>query len=247
MRILLGLFVTALLLLGNEVERIESIVNDVTKLRQNYEGCRAQLAAVERGEGGNSDEKMLALQREIQSQRDLYEREIERMKNELIVSEKKLVLVTRSLKDAKEKKGEYKQHLNAQQQVAGKQKSTQVKTVYVTADAASCPDPNPFPKLLMKKEYTAMKSNGTLKSSAGKEAVEKRTHFKARAFRMKNRARVYDAPKGKVIATWEAKTSFTSGEKEGDWIRITGYFIDKKWRPNRDREMWVEKKNTISR
>ena len=38
-----GSLLIGVVLSGNEIERIESIVNDVTKLRQNYEVCQDEL------------------------------------------------------------------------------------------------------------------------------------------------------------------------------------------------------------
>lgn len=256
------LLVTATLLFGNEVERIESIVNDVTKLRRNYEACKTELALFDTLKVSKNNEKIIILQREIQSQRDLYEREIERMRNELSASEKKLALMTRSLNDLKGKNSEQKQRITSRKEVLSK-KGGELKKVNIEDGPKPCVDPNPFPALLMKAEYQAMKADETLKHTDTKivsrlEADEpesgkiqktsvKRILFKPRPFRMKRDAKVYDAPNGKVVATWEARTSFTSGEKQSGWIKITGYFVDRKWRPNRENEMWVEEKNTIIR
>ncbi len=259
MKIVSILLAFATLLFGNEVERIESIVHDVTKLRQNYEACKAELALFDTLKVSKNNEKIVTLQREIESQRDLYEREIERMKNELSASEKKLALMTRSLNDTRAKSYEQKQRIDTQKEKLsriGRQKSSELKKVYITVDPKPCMEPNPFPELLMKTEYQTMNVNGTLKGDTGKvvsrlETDEVRSSksifFKPRPFRMKRTAKVYSTPNGKVIATWEARRSFTSGEKQDGWIRITGYFIDKKWHPNRDTEMWVEEKNTIIR
>ncbi len=57
---------------------------------------------------------------------------------------------------------------------------------------------------------------------------------------------VYNAPDGNVIEIWEEKTSFTSNALQGEWIKITGYFVEKKWKKSRE-EMWVKLSNTLKR
>lgn len=90
---------------------------------------------------------------------------------------------------------------------------------------------NVFPKLVMKPEYR-------------KEAVKEQTPvtFKPVAFHLIKDSEIYDAIDGTEIDKWEKHTSFTSGVKTKDWIKITGYFVDKKWRRAK-KEMWVELKH----
>lgn len=263
MKIVSSILMTAAVLLGNEVERIESIVNDVTKLRNNYETCKAELGRMGAAQP-EGHQKLEALQREIGMQRELYEREIERMKQELDASEKKIALLGESLQEAKAQIGTPQPEctpLVAEPSKVPECRCPEVQKVYVKGDPLPCPDPNPFPKLLMKEEYRAMKQNGALSSTPAEDVhslrqddvvaseviVQKSTYFKACAFRIKEDAEIYDAPGGKVIATWEARTSFTSGERRGEWIRITGYFVERKWQPTGEQKMWVEARHTIKR
>jgi len=43
----------------------------------------------------------------------------------------------------------------------------------------------------------------------------------------------------KVLEQWEKHTSFTSNVKSKNRIKITGYFVNKKWR-KASKEMWVD-------
>ncbi|QOY55774.1 hypothetical protein HUE87_05990 [Candidatus Sulfurimonas marisnigri] len=81
---------------------------------------------------------------------------------------------------------------------------------------------NTFPKLMMKEKY--------------KEEV---TAFKAAAFVLSTDSIIYSSIKGKKIDKWEKGTSFTSNKKSKNWIKITGYFVNKKWKIS-EVDMWVK-------
>lgn len=83
-----------------------------------------------------------------------------------------------------------------------------------------------FPQLMMK----------------GEESV----FFEASAFRLNKESYIYDGAKANVIDKWEEGTSFTSNMKIGSWIKITGYFIDRKWTKAQE-DMWVRSEDAIKR
>jgi len=87
-------------------------------------------------------------------------------------------------------------------------------------------DSNVFPDLQMKKEFQ-------------KNETETLTTFKASSFRFNKAANIFDSINGKVIDEWEITTSFTSNVKSKNWVKITGYFVDKVWRPSQ-KELWVK-------
>lgn len=78
---------------------------------------------------------------------------------------------------------------------------------------------NPFPALKMKSEYIV-------------------NEVEASTYRVNKDANIYDDIDGKVIDKWEKNTSFTSNQKTQKWIKITGFFVEKVWRPA-DKEMWI--------
>ena len=90
-------------------------------------------------------------------------------------------------------------------------------------------DNNAFPPLVLKDEY---------------KATENET--RAYAYRLAKDAKIYDAIDGVVVTQWEARTSFTSNKRTKEWIKITGYFVDKVWRPS-TKEMWIKSSDTIKR
>jgi len=93
-------------------------------------------------------------------------------------------------------------------------------------------DNNPFPQLKMKKEYQRTPSE-----------IE---FFTPKSFRVNGEAKIYDGVDSKVIDTWENKTSFTSNQKKKNWIKITGYFVNKNWQAS-SKEMWIKSCDVLSR
>jgi len=135
---------------------------------------------------------------------------------------------------------------------------TKVKKVTKRVESKSvCLDDNPFPKLMMKDEKEIAPATpkkrlidkedvpNSLEESVP-EDVKEVILEKGRTYRLKQKSSIYDSPDGKVIAIWEEKTSFTSNIYKGKWIKITGYFVNMKWKKSTD-EMWIKDKDTIKR
>ncbi len=93
---------------------------------------------------------------------------------------------------------------------------------------------NIFQKLIMKEKYKV------------KEAYNNIESFKASAFRLIVDSDIYDAIDGKVVLQWERDRSFTSNQGSDNWVKITGYFIDRKWRKAK-KDLWIEKKKVLQR
>lgn len=92
-----------------------------------------------------------------------------------------------------------------------------------------------FPKLLMKEEYRKRLPEG-----------DKIVEFKPSAFRLKTDSIIYDDIDGNRIGKWERGRTFTSGAKTNSWIKISGYFVNKKWK-KADGEMWVKMAQVVKR
>lgn len=103
-----------------------------------------------------------------------------------------------------------------------------------------CIDDNPFPKLL-KKEKKIEVEKVPKKATLSKQEIKTSS-----VFRIKGESAVYDKPNENVIAVWEDTRSFTSNISKEHWVKITGFFVDRKWRRAKS-DMWVKKENTISR
>jgi len=99
---------------------------------------------------------------------------------------------------------------------------------------------NTFPKLMPK-----TKDMKTKEIKLKKPKTELQT-FKASSFRLVNDAVIYDLADGKEIAKWEKHTSFTSNVKMSNWVKITGYFLNQRWRKAK-KEMWIKDKDILKR
>jgi len=98
-------------------------------------------------------------------------------------------------------------------------------------DFNKCKSTNSFPKLMMKEKFQ------------NKEPLE---FFPASAFRFNKQSAVYDAIDGDIIETWEEHTSFTSNQRTKNWVKITGYFVDKVWQ-GATQELWVKSSDVTKR
>ncbi|MFA5233786.1 MAG: hypothetical protein WC390_05230 [Sulfurimonas sp.] len=92
-----------------------------------------------------------------------------------------------------------------------------------------------FPKLMMKEAYQA-------KLPEGDKIVE----FEPSSFRLKTDSIIYDTIDGNKIDKWERGRSFTSSTKTNSWIKISGYFVKKKWK-KADGDMWVKRAQVVKR
>lgn len=180
---------------ADEIQRIESIVEDITKLRVNYEKSQENLT-----------QSLIELKKEKKKNEDFL-KEVESLKKEIINLKNQI-------------KNKDKTNLSNQNQ------KVKIKEKVKICSESQIVKKNEFPQLQMKKKKTEV------------DMLE----GAARTYRLKNSAKIYDAIDGDVIEEWEERTSFTSNVQSGTWIKVTGYFIDKKWHSS-TRSLWVKTKD----
>ncbi len=90
---------------------------------------------------------------------------------------------------------------------------------------------NLFPCLTMKEKYK------------NEQSV---SYFKASTFRTNAQVKIYDSINGSTVSVWNDKTSFTSNQRAGKWIKITGLFVHKIWQPA-GKELWVKSCDVFNR
>jgi len=101
----------------------------------------------------------------------------------------------------------------------------------------------PPPKLTRIAAETASESNMAKTQSSSSPSKKG-----ASAYRMAVNAPIYNAPGGRQIDTWENRRSFTAGAPEGEWVHITGYFVNRVWQPTQENEhLWVRLSDVIRR
>ena len=253
MKLLLVVLILSLSLNANEMKRIEAIVSDISKLRSEYEGCQTEAKIYALQLKDERDRNKILIQ-EINSFENLYKHEIE-YKNKILKLENKIKKQEKLLKV----KENSKKYLIIKDKPIVKIKEKKKKNLVIKEKSIknlvliNCEEPNPFPKLVMKKEF--LQKESVVKKELPKikkivkpkrEEVEKLQRFKASAFRLNKNATIYDKLNGKKLYEWEKGTSFTSSIKTQNWIKITGYFIDKAW-VRSSKEMWLKASDATKR
>jgi len=267
MKLLLLVLILGLSLNADEMKRIEAIVSDITKLRAEHEGCQTEAKIYALQLKDERDKNKILIQ-EMNSFKNLYKREIE-YKNKILKLENRIKKQDKLLKIKENSK---KDLITVNKPIA-KVKEKDKKTLVIRGKTVeklvlvNCEEPNPFPKLVMKKEFLKedKKVQRAVKPTRQKETikkkelpkikkivepkkieVEKLERFKASAFRLNKNALVYDKLNGKKLYEWEEGTSFTSSIKTQNWVKITGYFVDRVWMPS-SKELWIKSIDVIKR
>ena len=229
-------FALASLLCGDEIQRIESIVKDIALLRIQYEECQEKL--------GSGDTTLLPLKQTLKDEQQknillLSEldacksshQENEKLRFKILKLEKSNIDLENILKSKYEK-------LLAQKDNRIKDLENQIKNRQKPIKKEF----NQFPKLVMKEEAVQKSEISThIDKSDIKEQVTEPS-----AYRLKYESDIYESVDGAVVDRWEEERSFTSNRKYKNWVKITGYFVDQKWRKAK-KELWVLEENVLKR
>ena len=69
---------------------------------------------------------------------------------------------------------------------------------------------------------------------------------KPATFRLKNTSIIYNKIDGVKIAEWFKNKTFTSNIKSENWVKITGYFVGRKWK-KAQKDMWIKSNQVFKR
>jgi len=252
MKILLIALIFVSVLFSDEMQRVQNIVEDITKLRVDYEKCQKQLSS---GAKGSVSFKAISMKDDEKLQKLEVNLSDEKQRNKILLAE--IDVLMEEKENSKKNKDKIKKlektiknqeiSLKSKEKTIKKLKMNKAKIKEVSKNSlnstsktllvkeVSCKEKNSFPKLVMKEGFESKVSD-----------IEETHTFTPSAFRLKNDASIYDDINGKEIYFWEKSTSFTSNEKSDSWVRITGYFINKKWLPSK-KELWVKSQDVIQR
>ena len=222
---------------ANEMQRIENIVKDISKLRVDYAECSAKLKAQ-----NSTAVPFVAIKENSDDLVKKYEMSIEdeKQRNVILLKEldesklsvqrlEKLVKNQDTLLKTKESELLAFQEKNLKLLKIKEKSSTPQKVICETKEE------NSFPDLMMKESYT--------KKSVTKEIPQE---VEPASYRLNINAIVYDAIAGGEISKWKKGRSFTSNIQSQNWIKITGYFIDKKWLPS-EKEIWMKLEEVVKK
>ncbi|MFA6136648.1 MAG: hypothetical protein WC667_01045 [Sulfurimonas sp.] len=244
---------------ANEMARIDAIIEDISKLRDSYSSCKTELESKKSQSTATinmqKDNSSLcqAKESELKEYKELLKKE--QLKNSLLTEkiesktkstpnsgkenqiiselEKMLENQNQALKLKESEISSLKKELIEKVKAKDNQiislKSSKTKTVAVTTAAPV--EENNFPKLKMREDETP------------KDVPKEASYSSAASFRLTVDCEVYDSAGGTtVVATWIKGRSFTSNQRTKNWIKVTGYFVDKVWQRATE-ELWIEEAN----
>ena len=228
---------------AEEIDRIDSLVNDINTLRENSSDCKSKVDT-------GSVEKLKQYKVLLKSEKD---------KNNILLKEigslEKLnkKLNTSSINSDKSDKSSVKLLKDKDLKILSLQSEQKRRLESKDKEIQSLKNQI---KISKNKQKVLEKSIENQKVSVVKPkiitktkkkpvvTVSKNTH--AGTYRLKNESTIYNAISGEKIDTWEKDTSFTSSIQKDNWIKITGYFVDKKWQKSQ-KEIWVKKADAFKR
>jgi len=232
MKLLLITILLTSFLFSDEMQRIDSIVKDISKLRQDYAKCQESLKTVQpieinMVEYQQNDDVLNRYKRLLLDEKE---------KNAILVDEiDSLSSSITKLKNRKVKEPTIVQEVKVVKEV---ELVEVVKLVEICSNTNDI-NPNPFPKLMPKEKKTEKKIS---------KKVQKKVEIKhgAKTYRLNKDSSIYNARDGKKVDSWEKDSSFTSNKQTAIWIKITGYFVNKKWQRAK-KELWVKQSDTTFR
>ncbi len=221
---------------GEELERIERIVHDVGALREKYEACQGALERFETAPMEcevNKAELVMRQKAQLACEERL----------EQLQAQRQTIVNTTPCQEC---------NVSAlHQQIDSLKLALEVaQKRYAVLEAQKKALPKPSLHVTRSKsESVPVAVSASAFSKAPEAAVSSEAYVwaEARAYRLLRDADIYDAPSGKVVQRWEAQRSFTSMQGQKGWVRITGYFVDKQWRPSREESLWVRAEDTLGR
>ena len=253
------------ILSADEINRIESIVEDISNLREKYESCQKELDLSKTHQTMApkievKKEKTYSCQKEkaeIGNYKELLKKEQE--KNKVLTQKIDLAtkknsnkskideIVSKFEKELKNKdellKNKENEIISLKKEIQKIKENKQValkngnsKILQKKMNIARvCKDENSFPKLMMKEKNSTDSLNN-----------ESTYRTKPSTYRLKQNSEIYNAVNGQKIDEWEENTSFTSNIRSDGWVKITGYFVDRVWHKS-PKELWIESKNVFQR
>ncbi|MBD3823588.1 MAG: hypothetical protein IE916_03670 [Epsilonproteobacteria bacterium] len=221
---------------ADELERVESIVSDITKLRQESEACKKRLneyetnanpiTACEKSEGelnlcrrtlDDERQKNRILLGEIENSGNnsnetskLIEK-INGLESQIKIYENELLLKDMKIENLEKRAAIVQKNLEEMEKKLDKS--------------------NELPQLAMKEEF---------------QEEPKEIEFEAATFRLLRSSDILDDYKGKIVDRWEEKRTFTASVKKGEMIKIGGYFVDRKWQRAKE-NLWVKAEDAAQR
>ena len=208
---------------ADEIARINALASEVKKLRVGYDACMEELQLIQ-------NRKIASKTSEVQ-------------KSKLRTLEEKIALLDANNTHLKEENRLLRKELEKLRKIKAIMEKDLENQKKSALQREMKEEKNPQVVVVQKSDAQHL----VLKDSKVKILKEVKIHTtKPKTFRTLHEASIYDAPNKNMIAKWEKGKSFTSYIEAGDWIKITGYFINRKWVPAQ-KELWIRKSDAFER
>lgn len=226
---------------ASETQRVASMVEDISKLRDDYATCKSELESqsiipqttstcrVKASELKNFKE----LLKKEQEQNSILRKKIELSEKEntkSILEKQKILELEKTVQDQSkllEMQENKINSLNSALLVKTKEKESNSSQNDIK-NSLVCKEKNLFSKLVVKE------------SSNKKDAGDEKAYAtKAMTLFLKVDSSLYDAINGKKVAEWKKDDPFTSNQRSESWVKVTGYFVGRTWKKANE-ELWVE-------
>lgn len=236
MKLLLTMLFVALSINAQDIDRVDTLVNDISKLRESSVDCKNKIDT-------SSGEELKRYKALVKNEKD---------KNNILLKEisslEKLnkKLNANSKNSEKSDKSSVKLLKDKDLKILALQKEQKIKIEAKDKEIKSLKNQIKISKNEKKEVTKAVKKPKPVMKSIKNPVVLASKTNSANTYRLKNESSIYDAISGKKIDTWEKETSFTSSVQKNSWIKITGYFVDKQWQKSQ-KELWVKKADAFKR
>ena len=236
MKYIFAILLLSSLIHADEMQRIEAIVQDITKLRAQYASCEKELKSQKQ----TTHKQLLEidLMQEAYTKEQEYKDKIAKLEK-LVKNQEKLLkskeYKIKTLKVSKINNMKIKEKSNK----SLKKKEKNIKNL----GDFHCDKANKFPKLKLKKKYEKEVVNVSKKLKNNTQKIKK---VKASTYRVLFDTNVYDAIDGRVLQRWEKNRSFTSDIKSENWVKVTGYFVNRVWK-KAENDIWLQASDVKAR
>jgi len=233
---------------GDEIERINTLVKEVTSLRLGFEKCEEELKLCKfSSKPPKKDVEKRASAKKLATMRRAEKKKIKELSTQIKMLEKQIQSLKERLASKSKETLKLRQEIETLKKETNKKKRVQNEKLKKLKESKNCTDDNQTSPVVIlqqkhKQTHLDLDENGRVLVKENFKIVI--THPKT--FRTLKKAPVYDKPNGKKIDTWEKGRSFTSYKESGEWIKITGYFVDRKWTKAK-KEMWIKKSDAFER
>ena len=223
------------LLWGDEIERINALVKEIEGMRTGYEKCQEQLQLWKGLSKEQNNTKAEVHTRSLKSLQETTKKEMSKLHTQIKSLENQIKEYENSLKTKS-------QEMERLQKEIARLKASQKAASAKNQRTKECKENSVIVIKEEKKQHLSLDGQ----KGVVLDKNYKITTTRPKTFRTLREADIYDKPEGKKIDRWVKGRSFTSYIESGNWVKITGYFVNRKWTEAK-KDLWIRKSDAFER